>query len=106
MACGTPVVVSNRSSLPEVVGDAALFVDPEDPASIATAIRRLFTDDALAKTHADRGLARAQLFSWRDGSRRPIRSSSRHGNAKSVKIGVSERGLCPRNDALGGGREE
>ena len=64
MACGTPVIVSHRSSLPEVVGDAALFVDPEDPTSIATAIRHLFTDDTLAKTYAARGLARAQLFSW------------------------------------------
>ena len=69
MACGTPVVVSNRSSLPEVVGDAALFVDPEDPTSIATAIRRLFTDDTLAKTHAARGLERARLFSWQKTAR-------------------------------------
>ena len=64
MACGTPVIVSDRSSLPEVVGDAALVVDPEDPAALATAIRRLFTDDALAKTHSALGLARARLFSW------------------------------------------
>jgi glycosyltransferase involved in cell wall biosynthesis len=69
MACGTPVIVSDRSSLPEVVGDAGLFVDAEDRASIAAAIRRLFTDDALAKTHADRGLARAQLFSWNKTAR-------------------------------------
>ena len=69
MACGTPVIVSNRSSLPEVVGDAALLVDPEDPASIATAIHRLFTDDPLAKTLAERGLARAQLFSWEKTAR-------------------------------------
>jgi glycosyltransferase involved in cell wall biosynthesis len=64
MACGTPVIVSNRASLPEVVGDAGLFVDPEDTGSIAAAIHHLFTDDTLAKTHADLGLARAQLFSW------------------------------------------
>src|SRR4030095_6899130 len=63
MACGTPVIVSNRSSLPEVAGDAGFFVDPEDTGSIAAAIHRLFTDDTLAKSHADRGLARAQLFS-------------------------------------------
>jgi glycosyltransferase involved in cell wall biosynthesis len=69
MACGTPVIVSDRSSLPEVVGDAALFVDPEDPGSIASAIRRLFTDDTLVKTCAERGLARAQLFSWQKTAR-------------------------------------
>src|SRR6266850_2284381 len=64
MACGTPVIVSNRASLPEVTGAAGVFVDPEDTRSIAAAIHRLFTDDTLAKTHADRGLARSQLFSW------------------------------------------
>jgi glycosyltransferase involved in cell wall biosynthesis len=69
MACGTPVVVSSRSSLPEVVGDAGVFVDAEDRVSIAAAIRRLFTDDTLAKTHAALGLARAQLFSWENTAR-------------------------------------
>ena len=69
MACGTPVIVSGRSSLPEVVGDAAIVVDPEDPAPIAAAIRRLFTDDALAKTHAALGVQRAELFSWRKTAR-------------------------------------
>ena len=64
MACGTPVIVSDRSSLPEVVGDAALVVDPEDPAALAFAIHRLFTEDALAKTHCALGLRRARLFSW------------------------------------------
>ena len=75
MACGTPVIVSDRSSLPEVVGDAALFVDPEDPSSIASAIRRLFADDTLGKTYAERGLARAQLFSWQHRPRRPVHTS-------------------------------
>jgi glycosyltransferase involved in cell wall biosynthesis len=69
MACGTPVIVSNRSSLPEVTADAALFVDPEDPPSIASAIRRLFTDDALARAPAAGGLARARLFSWQKTAR-------------------------------------
>jgi len=69
MACGTPVIVSDRSSLPEVVGDAGLLVDPEDARAIAAAIRRLFTDDAAAKLHADRGLAQAQRFSWRKTAR-------------------------------------
>jgi glycosyltransferase involved in cell wall biosynthesis len=64
MACGTPVIVSNRGSLPEVTGAAGIFVDPEDTGSIAAAIHRLFVDDTLAKIHADRGLARAPLFSW------------------------------------------
>ena len=69
MACGTPVIASDRSSLPEVVGDAAVFVDPEDSTSIAAAIHRLFTDDTLAKAHAARGLERARLFSWEQTAR-------------------------------------
>jgi glycosyltransferase involved in cell wall biosynthesis len=64
MACGVPVIASDRASLPEVVGDAALLVDPDDADAMASAIRRLFTDDALARSHAGRGLARARLFSW------------------------------------------
>lgn len=64
MACGVPVVTSNVSSLPEVVGDAALLVDPTDVASIAGAMDRLFTDDVLAKELRERGLSRARMFSW------------------------------------------
>ncbi len=64
MACGTPVVASNAASLPEVVGDAGLLVDPTDVAQIAAAIDRLFADDGLAAELAERGLARARHFSW------------------------------------------
>ncbi|MBN1201477.1 MAG: glycosyltransferase family 4 protein [Anaerolineae bacterium] len=65
MACGTPPVVANRSSLPEVVGDAGLLVDPDDPASIADAIRRVVCEQQLrARLRAD-GLARATTFTWR-----------------------------------------
>jgi glycosyltransferase involved in cell wall biosynthesis len=69
MACGTPVVTSNTSSLPEVVGDAALFVDPHQTATIADAIARLFADDRLSKDLRERGRARAQLFSWQKTGR-------------------------------------
>jgi glycosyltransferase involved in cell wall biosynthesis len=69
MACGTPVIASNRSSLPEVVGDAALSVDPEDTRAIAAAIHRLFTEDALAYTHSALGLERAKLFTWEKTAR-------------------------------------
>jgi glycosyltransferase involved in cell wall biosynthesis len=64
MGCGVPVVTSNVSSLPEVVGDAALLVDPTDVVSIAGGMERLFADDALARELRQRGLARARLFSW------------------------------------------
>ena len=64
MACGVPVVTSNVSSLPEVVGDAALLVEPTDVGAIAAAMERLFTDDVLGKKLRERGLSRARLFSW------------------------------------------
>jgi glycosyltransferase involved in cell wall biosynthesis len=64
MACGTPVVTSNVSSLPEIAGGAALLVDPYDPASIADALVRAVIDEPLREHLAQRGLARARQFSW------------------------------------------
>lgn len=64
MAHGCPVVTSDRSSLPEVAGDAALLVDPESVESIAEGIARLWEDDALAADFRARGLERARSFSW------------------------------------------
>ncbi len=64
MACGTPVVVANRSSLPEVVGEAGLLVNPDDPADIAAGLERLITDSALHADLSARGLQRAAAFTW------------------------------------------
>lgn len=64
MASGTPVVTSNVSSLPEVVGDAALLIDPYDPEAIAGAMRMVLNDEALRDHLRERGLARAREFSW------------------------------------------
>src|SRR5215204_1288353 len=64
MASGTPVITSNVSSLPEVVGDAALMIDPYEPAAIADAMRRVLTDAVLRADLRARGLARAREFSW------------------------------------------
>lgn len=65
MACGCPVVTSNCSALPEVVGDAAFQVDPKDVVQIADAIERVLTDAALAQQMCRKGLSRAEQFSWR-----------------------------------------
>ena len=65
MACGTPVVTSNRSSLAEVAGDAALLVEPERPQAIAEALLRLVCDPALRQELAARGPQRAAPFTWR-----------------------------------------
>ena len=64
MACGTPVLTSNVSSLPEVMGDAALFVDPEDVSALASGLTRLWRDEALRADLRARGLVRAREFSW------------------------------------------
>jgi glycosyltransferase involved in cell wall biosynthesis len=70
MASGTPVVTSNVSSLPEVAGDAAVLVDPYDPAAIADGIYRVLTDEQLRKDLRYRGVARAGMFSWEQSVRR------------------------------------
>jgi glycosyltransferase involved in cell wall biosynthesis len=64
MASGTPVITSNVSSLPEVVGDAALLIDPMDPAAIADAMRRVLEDPALRADLIRRGCQRVKAFSW------------------------------------------
>jgi glycosyltransferase involved in cell wall biosynthesis len=64
MACGTPVITSNVSSLPEVTGDAALLVDPTDASAIAAAITRVLSEPGLREDLRARGLARARQFSW------------------------------------------
>jgi len=64
MACGVPVVTSNRSSLPEVVGDAALLVDPEDNQALAAAIANILDDPALAARLREEGPKRAAQFTW------------------------------------------
>jgi len=64
MAAGTPVITSNRSALPEVAGDAAILVDPEDAAALGQALRDLTASLELRRDWARRGVARARLFTW------------------------------------------
>lgn len=64
MACGTPVITSNVSSLPEVVGEAGLLVDPTRTAELAEAMRRLATDAELRAVLRERGLSQAAQFTW------------------------------------------
>lgn len=70
MASGTPVITSNVSSLPEVVGDAALLIDPYEPDAIAEAMRRVLTEPALREDLRQRGLQRVKEFSWDRSVRR------------------------------------
>ena len=65
MACGTPVISSNTSAIPEIAGEAALLVDPRNVESISDAILQLEEDEALRNKFIERGLERVKLFSWR-----------------------------------------
>jgi glycosyltransferase involved in cell wall biosynthesis len=73
MACGVPVVVSNRGSLPEVAGNAARPIDPKDPEALATEIARLLDADAARLAIAD-GLAQARRYTW-DAAARAARDA-------------------------------
>jgi len=72
MACGCPVVSSDRTACPEVVGTAGLLVDPEDVTAIAEAIARVVDDEALRADLREFGLARSRLFTWQESARRTL----------------------------------
>ena len=69
MACGTPVVTSNTSAIPEVAGPGAILVDPTSPTAIADALLRLETDPAFRAEQVAYGLERVKLFSWEETAR-------------------------------------
>jgi glycosyltransferase involved in cell wall biosynthesis len=64
MACGTPVLSSATTSLPEVVGESGVLVDPESVESICHGLRELAEDEELCRRLQKEGLERAKLFSW------------------------------------------
>jgi glycosyltransferase involved in cell wall biosynthesis len=64
MACGTPVVTANRTAMPEVAGDAALFVDPSSVERISRAMEQIVTDTSLRRRLREKGPTRAARFSW------------------------------------------
>ncbi|MCS7051146.1 MAG: glycosyltransferase family 4 protein, partial [Thermomicrobium sp.] len=71
MACGTPVIAARRTSLPEVVGDAGLLVEPDEDA-FAQALVRLLNDPALRQQLATRGRQRAAAYTWRRTALRTV----------------------------------
>jgi glycosyltransferase involved in cell wall biosynthesis len=85
MACGTPVVVSAASSLPEVVGEAGLLVDPERVEALAEAIERMIADSDLREEMRSAGLARAAGFSWEATASGTVRTYRRALAAEPVQ---------------------
>ena len=64
ISCGTPVITSNRASLPEVVGDSAIIVEPDDANGLAKAMERVLTDEGLRKQMSQKGIEQSKIFSW------------------------------------------
>lgn len=69
MACGVPVIASTAASLPEVVGDAGILIDPQDTPGLSEAMHALFQDASFRTELAERGCARARQFSWPETAR-------------------------------------
>jgi glycosyltransferase involved in cell wall biosynthesis len=82
MAHGTPVVTSNASSLPEVVGKAAVLVNPENVFEIMRAIHRVLLDQPLRTSLRERGYEQAQRFSWDSSARKILKVYEEIGGAK------------------------
>ena len=72
MACGTPVIASRASALPEIAGDAALYAPPDDALAWAAALRRAVDDIALRERLREEGLRRAAMFNWDESARRHL----------------------------------
>jgi glycosyltransferase involved in cell wall biosynthesis len=73
MACGTPVITSNRSSLPEVAGDAALLVNPESESELMEALMRLLEDQQMREEYSWRSLQRSKQFSWETSAQETLK---------------------------------
>jgi alpha-1,3-rhamnosyl/mannosyltransferase len=87
MASGIPVITSNRASLPEVMGDAGVMIDPEDTPGLREHIRRLLEDPAEAARLGQRGVERARLFTWEACAEKTLTvyraAINRHGEGAS-----------------------
>jgi glycosyltransferase involved in cell wall biosynthesis len=73
MACGTPVITSNVTSLPEVAGDAAIMVTPGDKTELADAMKRVLTDTGLAANMTEYGYTQAASFTWDKAARNTMK---------------------------------
>ena len=91
LACGTPVIASNRGSLPEIVGDGGLLLEPDEVEGLAGAMEKLLNDDTLWGDLRQKGLAHAARFSWKKTARETLamyreiggqRTGSRNGNGR------------------------
>jgi glycosyltransferase involved in cell wall biosynthesis len=89
MRCGAPVITGNRTSLPEVVADAGLMVDPFDTAALTAAIGRMIDDASLRYALRERGFERARIFDWRETARLTLRAYERAFESAKEKRRIS-----------------
>lgn len=89
MASGVPVVTSDTSALPEVAGDAAILVDQNDPVAIAEAIRRVLRDGVLRRSLVEKGIERAQRFTWDRTAEQTanVIEQARHDASSTIEAG-------------------
>ncbi|AFK04962.1 glycosyl transferase group 1 [Emticicia oligotrophica DSM 17448] len=85
MACGTPVITSNTSAMPEVADDAAVLINPMDTSSITQAIRKVLGSDSLYNDLKNKGLNRAKAFSWESTAEKTINFYRAVLNSESIK---------------------
>jgi glycosyltransferase involved in cell wall biosynthesis len=86
MACGTPVVTSNVTSLPEIAGGAAVVIDPANTQELIAAMMRVLTNEALAEELRQKGLARAGRFTWDETARQTLQVYKRVYRLKSTRV--------------------
>jgi glycosyltransferase involved in cell wall biosynthesis len=82
LASGRPILLSNRSVIPELGGDAALYADPDRPDEVASQLQRLLTDAALAEDLGNRARARAASFTWDKSARGVLELLERVGSRR------------------------
>jgi glycosyltransferase involved in cell wall biosynthesis len=90
MACGCPVIVSNRGSLPEIVGDAALLIDPENIDSLIAALQSVFGTPSLRAALIQKGFARVSQFSWRAAAMKTLELYDQVAGVAQQAEGVSK----------------
>jgi glycosyltransferase involved in cell wall biosynthesis len=87
LACGTPVLTADNSSLPEVVGDAAVVVAADDTHAIAAGLQRIIQDDTLRARLRAAGPARAQRFRWERAAQQVLGLYDQHGRSRNRMVG-------------------
>ena len=94
MACGTPVITSNQSSIPEVVGQAAVLVDPFKPGEMADALEMVLSSEGMREKLTSRGAARVLEYRWESSATRTREIYARIANMCPAERGFRDEGTA------------